>query len=221
MNNKIIFALIALALVIGNGVYLYPKYQIFSVASKFEATPEIVAFANSGQETVQTSLANGVISSDNFKSNPLPEDIAAFATLFKRAKSGPLFRVKIWNNDHYVIWSNAPELIGKRFPTNEEVTELYAGISHAIESKLNSSGELNETMSESTYNNYIELYLPVKDSAGKITGVIEFYYVVESVILQYKNAFYTSMATTVGTSFVLLIVVWFLLKKKSSQPLIT
>ena len=219
--NKKIFGLVVIVLFIGNSVYLYPKYQIFGVASKFETTPEIVAFANSGQETVRTSLANGVIAPENFKSNPSPEDITALATLFKRAKSNTLFRVKIWDNDHYVVWSNAPELIGKRFPTNEEVTELYAGISRAIDIKLNSSGRLNETMSESSYNNYIELYLPVKDSVGKVVGVVEFYYVVESVVQQYKNAFYVSMAATVGTSFVLLGVTWFLLRKKSSQPLIT
>lgn len=94
-----------------------------------------------------------------------------FEKFFDEVQTSALFRIKVWNNDFVVIWSNLPEIIGKRFPNNHEMREALDG---KIEFELKIADK-KEQVSERNYIDFSETYVPIKDAQGKVIGVIEAY----------------------------------------------
>ena len=210
---------LALALIAGNIWYLYPKYQIFRVAPKFEATPEIQSLASQTEATVQASLISGEFSLRNFTSEPTPADLAVFESYYDKAKSEKFFRIKVWDSDYRVIWSNSSSLLNKRYPDNEEISKVYKAGKRVIEGKLNSLGgsDQAESLSENSFSNYIEIYVPIKDATDKIVGIVESYYVTEDAVIHYRNKLYQSAAISIFGSLILIGLAGFLMNNKKNS----
>ncbi len=81
-------------------------------------------------------------------------------------------RVKMWDPSSAVIWSDAPELVGQRFPDNGELQQALAG-EVAVEIKpLTKREQASERASHAVL---AEVYVPVKDGSGRVVGVVEVY----------------------------------------------
>ena len=82
-------------------------------------------------------------------------------------------RIKVWDTNAAVLWSNEPRLIGQRFPENKELREALAG-EVSVEIKTLEGRE--HAYERASYTTLAEVYVPiVSRTTGRIVGVIEVY----------------------------------------------
>lgn len=95
---------------------------------------------------------------------------------------GSVFRVKVWSVDAVVLWSDQKDIIGKKYPDNENFDGAISGnVTYSIEKPeehiLNEPHEndvIDENMTEIDYGTILEIYTPVYYE-DEIIGVIELY----------------------------------------------
>jgi signal transduction histidine kinase len=76
----------------------------------------------------------------------------------------PVVRVKIWNADGTILWSDEPRLIGRRFAlSKEELDALREGRTEAEVSDLKAP----ENRFERNYEKLLEVYLPIRGPGGR------------------------------------------------------
>lgn len=162
LSTKIIIAVGALAIA-GTAGYGYREYNRIS-ARVYETEKQTVAVRVQEQ-------ASSILSPEDFSGTDGAAQARAFEKFFDNIQTSDLFRIKAWNKEFVVVWSNLPETIGKRFPNNHEVKEALEG---EIEFELKAAGK-KEQVSERNYTNFSETYVPIKDAQGEVMGVIEAY----------------------------------------------
>ena len=83
-------------------------------------------------------------------------------------------RIKIWNRDNRVVYSDDPNLIGKRFPSDDKLDD-------ALDHRVTSSEVSNLTGAEnaedrSAGSKLLEVYTPIQFTAGgQVAGAFEIY----------------------------------------------
>jgi PAS domain S-box-containing protein len=81
-------------------------------------------------------------------------------------------RIKVWNPDSVVVWSDERQLVGKRFPTDKALLKALNG---TVSSEIMSTGN-PETRTESQYPRLLELYVPIRSGRdGNVKAVFEIY----------------------------------------------
>ena len=100
-------------------------------------------------------------------------DFDVFAGKVKHLSLGPdIKRIKFWNKDRVIVWSDEKQLVGQHFPDNEELDDAFAG---KVVSEL-STLEKAENKFERQFKRLLELYVPIKFGASQeIDAVIEIY----------------------------------------------
>ncbi len=141
-------------------------------------------------------------------------DYDVFAEKAAHLSLGPdIVQFNIWNKDMTIVWSNERELVGKRFPDNEELIEALSGETISEISSL----EKEEHEFEYEFNRLLELYVPVQfESQGDIEVVFEIYQNLDPLyadISRHQQVVWTS--TIVG--FALLFLVLFGIMKGASR----
>ncbi|MGH7305722.1 MAG: hybrid sensor histidine kinase/response regulator [Candidatus Rokuibacteriota bacterium] len=82
-------------------------------------------------------------------------------------------RVKVWDRDATVVWSDEPRLIGQRFPDNDDLKEALAG-EVAVEIKTLQGRE--HAYERPSFTTLAEVYVPiVSKTTGRVIGVVEVY----------------------------------------------
>jgi hypothetical protein len=118
----------------------------------------------------------------------------------------------MWNLNYTVIWSDFKEIIGQRFPDNEEVAEAYEG--HV-------AGDLEEVKSEDfserQYTSLVEVYEPIKDKKGTVVGVLEAYVPSESIFDEANAAFIPIATYTIMLAISIFFILWALLMRKLAR----
>lgn len=101
---------------------------------------------------VQPAMSNGLVDGDK-------AEVARFDEIIKtRVLTEPVVRVKIWAPDGSIVYSDQQELIGQRFPLDdEELDALRAGHVQADISDLSKP----ENRFDRKFNKLLEVYLPV------------------------------------------------------------
>ena len=103
---------------------------------------------------------------------PKISDYDEFSEKLKHLTFGPdIVRMKLWNKEMVVVWSDDRRLVGKVFPDNEELKEALEG---EIASELSHLGK-TEHKFERKYKTLLELYVPVVSADGRIESVFEVY----------------------------------------------
>ena len=105
--------------------------------------------------------------------DPKLDSYDEFSSKVAHLTFGPhVVRVKIWNKDQVVIWSDDRRLVGQQFHDNEELEEAFAG---EIPSEI-STLEKAEQAFDRPYKKLLELYVPIRFSPdGKVDNVFEIY----------------------------------------------
>ena len=100
-------------------------------------------------------------------------DFDVFTEKVKHLSLGPdIERIKIWNKDRVIVWSDEKQLVGQNFPDNEELDDAFGG---KVTSEL-STLEKTENKFERQFKRLLELYVPIKfDASKEIDAVIEIY----------------------------------------------
>ena len=119
-----------------------------------------------------------------------PEAVAAMdRRLVPRMSDGSLTRVKIWAPDGTVVYSDAHELIGQKFPSNPDLAKArLGGAPVATISPL----EQNENRLEQAQDSLVEVYL-VASSAANTDMVYEMYFPLVRIERE-RNQLVTQMA---------------------------
>ncbi|HSD12987.1 MAG TPA: hypothetical protein VLC10_05495 [Patescibacteria group bacterium] len=161
-KTVILLAVLALVLAAGEGFWLSRIYA--------SARDRDIAAKKTEVAALIRERAAGIISSEDFAYPLTDAQQALFRNLFSQIQSPEIVRMKIWNEDQVVLWSNLSEIIGQKFPDNDEVKEAYRGdVVLAIEEQK------AEHVSERQYASLAEIYVPLIGPAGKVIGVVEIY----------------------------------------------
>ena len=83
-----------------------------------------------------------------------------------------IVRVKVWNKEMVVVWSDNQRLIGQKFPNNNQLKEAFDGktISELVMTNK------PEQKYEQSYKRLLELYIPIRfEPDGEIESVFEIY----------------------------------------------
>lgn len=141
------------------------------------------------------------------------EAYEAFSKKVGHLVFGPhVSRVKFWNRDYQVIWSDDLRLVGKTFRDNHELKEALGG---TIASEVSSLHKTEQTL-DKHHGELLELYVPVRDAATQeVISVVEVYQSLGELladIAQQKRLVW--MAT--GISFLLLYTLLFGLFRQAS-----
>jgi signal transduction histidine kinase len=84
-----------------------------------------------------------------------------------------LVRVKIWNRDGTVVYSDDPNLIGQKYPLTDELQQTFSGLTVAALSPLTKA----ENVDERGFGELLEVYTPVRQGGKpEIVGSFEGYY---------------------------------------------
>lgn len=131
-------------------------------------------------------------------------DYDAFTEKVTHFSLGPnIERVKVWNKDMVVVWSDEKQLVGKRFPDNEELIEALSGETISeISSLANEEHEF-----EYEFSRLLELYVPVRfETHEDIEVVFEIYQNLDPLYIDIShNQQIVWTSTIVGFAFLFLV----------------
>lgn len=110
---------------------------------------------------------------DDLITPKIGSDYDAFTKRVKHLSFGPnIERIKIWNKDKVVVWSDNKKLVGQRFPDNKDLDEALSGKTVSGISQLRKP----EHKFERQFERLLELYIPIRfEPQGDIVAVFEIY----------------------------------------------
>ena len=126
-----------------------------------------------------------------------------------------LVRIKIWNRDGEIIYSDSPELMGQTFPIEQDLAEAFEGVVVSEISQLDSA----ENVYERGYGELMEVYTPLQRADDDApTSVFEGYYDISDLRAS-MVATSGYLWTSIGTGFLFLYVSLFTIVRNASNKL--
>jgi len=92
-------------------------------------------------------------------------------------------RVKIWNAEGLVLYSDAPKITGQRFPLSDDVNAALAGEARTEIPDLSRP----ENVAERELGNLREYYIPVRGRNGEVSSVFEVYVLADPMLATVGN----------------------------------
>ena len=81
-------------------------------------------------------------------------------------------RIKVWNLESVIVWSDERQLVGKQFPNNKGLLKALSGI---VSSEIDSMDK-PKNLTESRYSRLLAIYIPVRsEGEGNVKAVFEIY----------------------------------------------
>ena len=131
--------------------------------------------------------------------------------------SSNIVRIKIWNRNGLLIYSDDSSIMGKTFPITQEMIEAFSGEMATEISSLDAAENIDE---RGLYNQLFEIYVPLQlANSSEVQGVYEVYYDLSKLQPRLLRIRYT-VATAVSAAFLLLYGTLFLLIRNASRELI-
>ena len=120
-----------------------------------------------------TTLLARTIPASYFTEFPPPNRIAHEQTLAQIAAAADTVRVKVYDRQGTILWSDEAPLIGRRFPSNRP---LRAALQGEVQAEIISPRSEEHQGALRSFDRLEEIYLPVRYSKdGPILGVLEIY----------------------------------------------
>jgi len=128
-----------------------------------------------------------------------------------------IVRIKIWNRNGLLIYSDDSSIMGKTFPITQEMLEAFSGEMATEISSLEAAENIDV---RGVYNQLFEIYVPLQlANSSEVQGVYEVYYDLSKLQPRLLRIRYT-VATAVSAAFLLLYGTLFLLIRNASRELI-
>jgi signal transduction histidine kinase len=83
-----------------------------------------------------------------------------------------LVRVNVWSRDFEILWSDHAELIGQRFPGNDDLKGALAG---HVEVDIKRIGKGEDRYERPAFDTLAEIYVPIFGPDRGVVGVVEVY----------------------------------------------
>lgn len=128
---------------------------------------------DTAERLARVVLAGAPLDPADFDRGFLPPDAARLAELeahFQPQRDpGRVLRLKVWNAQHWIVYSDDPRLVGRWFAPDDTLTAALTGRTTAA---INDPLARAETLSDGgTTSELASVYLPIRfDAAGRVTG---------------------------------------------------
>ena len=172
------FALISAALLTSVGLVLanwFAEIQRDRALGEAARTAELVARAATGD----------VLHVEQLRRDFVPMDEADRVQFDDKVRSiisdDGIVRFKIWNAQHWIVYSDNPRLIGRWFPGDDQLAQALAGESSSMVTDLSDP----EEMEERDFGRLLAVYVPLRldattgeltgDGDGEVVGAFEIY----------------------------------------------
>ena len=122
-----------------------------------------------------------------------------------------LVRLKIYDTEMRVIWSDEPRLIGQRFPANPELKGALGG-------NVSVKTEIGERKGENLYEenlSLVEVYVPVIFDGSRVVGVVEAYKSPDQVFARVRSIKIIVAATALLGASLLYIALVYIVKRSA------
>jgi HD-GYP domain-containing protein (c-di-GMP phosphodiesterase class II) len=131
--------------------------------------------------------------------------------------SADIVRVKIWNRDGLLVYSDDKNIMGKVFPIEVDMQEAFSGEIATDISNLQAEENVDE---QGIYTELFEIYVPLQPiDSDTILGAYEVYYDLSKLQPRLMRIRYT-VWSGVGIAFLILYGTLFLIIRDASQELI-
>ncbi|MBH3426298.1 sensor histidine kinase [Pseudomonas alkylphenolica] len=101
---------------------------------------------------------------------------AFFESLSNIAKQPDTLLINVYAPDKFIIWSSNPKLIGQRFSNDEELESAESSKNGVVASYHQvKDGHNEQQFTRQPSSIFIENYIPLVNTAGKVPSVVEFY----------------------------------------------
>ncbi len=128
-----------------------------------------------------------------------------------------IVRIKIWNRDGLLVYSDDQNIMGETFPIDEELQEALGGDVATSVSDLQAEENIDERVQ---YTKLFEIYVPLKPAGSQETlGAYEVYYDLSKLQPRLIQIRYT-VWRGVGLTFLILYGTLFLLIRNASRELV-
>jgi len=131
--------------------------------------------------------------------------------------SSNIVRIKIWNRNGQLVYSDDQEIVGRTFPISGELEEAFEGQVATEISSLDSDENISE---RGEYDQLFEVYVPLQPAGSQdILGVYEVYYDLASLqprLIRIRSIVWGG----VGIGFLMLYAMLFFLIRNASRDLI-
>ncbi len=160
------FSILTLVLMVAIGAILG-----YSLTHYFEM--QALAQQRDAVRNIVPPVIGDRITNDVLAKGAYGNDYKSIEVALENLGGSGLVRVKIWNRDGTVIYSDDPSLVGQKFPISDFLSQAFDGLTSADISTLNKA----ENVAEQGYGELLEVYTPLRQG-GKpdIVGVFEGYY---------------------------------------------
>jgi signal transduction histidine kinase len=157
------------------------------------------------------------MSPETFMDPDYAKNRAVFETYFEEIRTPEIVRIKIYNRDGRIIYSNVEELIGQRFQHNPQLAQALQGTVVA-EISRNLKGK-EEHLYELGFRGLMEIYVPIYFNKGEVFGVVEVYQILDVLDKDIAQAQRTMWSFILG-GFVFLYLSLFGIVKQASNTII-
>ena len=146
----------------------------------------------------------------DFVAPPTPAAAERFRAFYKQTAMLPeIVRVKIYDADMAVVWSDESRLVGQRFPDNPHLARAIAGRTTVnIKPRGERTGE--NVYEGETSASLVEVYVPIVfPGRSGVAGVVETYKVPAQVFANIRRGQLTVVTTALaGGAFLYLSLIW-------------
>lgn len=136
----------------------------------------------------------------------------AFDLFFNEIKLQDIIRVKIYNLNGVIIYSDEKKLVGQYFDTNEKLKKALNG--ETVIEVEDTKGEENKF--EEEYSSLLEVYMPHYENGVQV-GVIEFYYNISKLISGVELMKKTIYSIVISVSLFLIIILRVIFKSTTNR----
>ncbi len=189
--------IVAIAVAAVFGVTFSRAITDYQIRSHIRLYPEVVRLATKGHEDIYSELEQGETI------HPATEELfRGFLML------GSVFRVKVWNRDGTIVWSDQKDLIGQRFADHDSLKIAMDGkVTYEL-------GEANNTenLFEHDHGISLSIYTPLSDGK-RVNGVLELYEADEDLFGQISKSTRFIWLMVIATGIVSYLLLFFIFYK--------
>src|SRR5207237_2817257 len=110
-----------------------------------------------------------LLSGENLKSPLSPRVQQKLAASRRQLHAAGVVRIKLWNLDGRIVYSDKRDLVGRRFPLASDLAEAADGHVMSDVSDLKEA----ENVEDHGFGRLLEVYVPLRSSHGRVGGVFE------------------------------------------------
>ncbi len=202
---KIRFQLLLAFLIIAITAFMNIGFSFFQTSKTIKES--VIQRAKSSISEITQNQALNHLEENVFKTNNFEEVAPSFDAFFEEISSSEVFRIKVWNTDSQVIYSDQKEIVGEVYLDNDALQRAIKGeVIVEIQEPIKS-----DNFFEQGYEQLMEIYTPIISSSDdEVIGVIETYAILDSLNEQVSLAQYQLGLTELWSAFVVIFVLIFL-----------